>query len=102
MGHVVRRPHRSMVIIPRTTCGAHFRVSIRCGKCHVPRPISIIHSRYAKVWEIDRATIFEKVRFRCRCGSLANALKVERHTHGRPEEMLFVQVPTGDGCDLSG
>ena len=81
-----------MLITPSTTYGNAFRVTIRCGKCKVPRQILITQGRYHKLWEVDWVTIFEKVRFRCRCGSLADALKVERHTHDRPEELLFVSA----------
>lgn len=46
--------------------------------------------------------IFERVRFRCRCGSLADARKVERYTHDRPEEVLFVSAQTGYSCSYGG
>ena len=72
----VRRPRRDLTLTPATTHGAAFRISVRCGKCHVPRPISVAQGRYDKMWDVDWATIFERVRFRCRCGSLADALKV--------------------------
>ena len=80
---------------PQPDSGHHpswppFRVSVRCCRCQVLKPIAITQGRYGKVWEVDWATIFERVRYRCRCGSLADALKVERHTHDRPEEVLFV------------
>ena len=86
----VRRRHKDMLLTPATTHVAAFRVSLRCGKCHVPRAIVVTQGRYGKVWDVDWAAIFERVRFRCRCGSLADALQVERHTHDRPEEVLFV------------
>ena len=86
----VRRPRRDLSLTPATTHVAAFRVSVRCCRCQVLKPIAITQGRYGKVWEVDWATIFERVRYRCRCGSLADALKVERHTHDRPEEVLFV------------
>ena len=88
----VRRPHRAMMLTPATTHTAAHRVSVRCGKWHVPRPIAVTQGRYAKVWDVDWATIFERVRFRCRCGCWPTCSRVERHTHDRPEEVLFVQV----------
>lgn len=99
---VVRHPHRGMVLTPETTSASHFRITVRCGKRQAARPISITYGRYEKVWGVDWATIFEHVHFRCRCGSLADALKVERQTHDRPEEVLFVHVQTGRHCSVSG
>ena len=86
----VRRSRRELVLTPETTHVAAFRVSVRCGKCKVMKPISITQGRYAKVWTTDWATVFERVRFRCRCGSLADGMKIELHTRERPEEVLFV------------
>ena len=83
-----------MVLTPETTSMVHFRISVRCEKCQVPQPIVVTFGRYKKMWGVDWVTIFETVRFRCRCGSLADALKVERHTHDRPEEVLFVSLRT--------
>ena len=83
-----------MVLTPATTHTAAHRVSVRCGKCQVPRPIAVTQGRYAKVWDVDWAAIFEPVRFRCRCGQLADALKVELHTRDRPKEVLFVSART--------
>ena len=94
MNRLVRQPYRSMTLTPETTSSAHFRVSVRCGNCCVSRTITVTEGRFAKMWTVDWVTIFEKVRFRCRCGALADALKVERHTHDRPEEVLFMQVQT--------
>ena len=79
-----------MLLTPATTYGNAFRITLRCGKCQVPRQIQITRGRYDKMWDADWAKIFERVKFRCQCGSLADALKVERHTHDRPEELLFV------------
>ena len=86
----VRRSRRNLTLTPETTHVAAFRVSVRCAKCKVLKPIAITQRRYSKVWAVDWVTVFEKVRYRCRCGSLADALKVELHTHDRPEEVLFV------------
>ena len=86
----VRRRQLDVVLTPESTHVAAYRVSVRYGRCQVPRPIMITQGRYGRFWRLDWATVFERVRFRCRCGSLADALKVERHTHDRPEEVLLV------------
>lgn len=88
----VRRPDPTLVLTPATTTGEAWRVSLRCAKCHVPRAISVTQARYARVWDVDWATIFARVAFRCRCGTLADGLKVERLTRDRPEEVMSVWV----------
>ena len=58
----------------------------------MPRPLTVTQLRYGRMWDVDWATIFERIRFRCRCGSLADALRVELHTRDRPEEVLCVSA----------
>lgn len=94
----VRRRDRALMLTPATTYTSHWRVTVRCARCLVPMPITVTQGRYEKMWEVDWAIIFQKVRFRCRCGTLADALKVERRTHDRPEEMLYVWVQSGYHC----
>ncbi len=88
----VRRPDPSLVLTPATTSGEAWRFSLRCAKCCVPRVISVTQGRYGRVLEVDWAAIFARVAFRCRCGTLADGLKVERLTRDRPEEVLSCWV----------
>ena len=86
----VRKNPRAGLLTPESTAGSDFRVTVFCEKCRVPKPLSITHGRYGKVWKQPWDEVFEQVRFRCACGTLANALKVDRLGHDRPEEVLMV------------
>ena len=50
--------------------------------------------RFHRVREVDWATLFQRLTFRCRCRSLADALRVERLTEAGMEEVLHVWVRT--------
>lgn len=63
----------------------------------MPQPIVVTFGRYQNFLGLGLGDELRKVRFRCRCGSLADAVKVERHPHDRAEEVL-VQLQTGHGC----
>lgn len=86
----VRKNPRVGPLTPETTSTNGYRVTVYCEKCCVPKPITITPGRYAKVWTQPWETVFERVRFRCRCGTLANAMQVHQLGHDLPKEVLAV------------
>ena len=91
-GMVIRRLYRSLVISPALiaqTPGA--RLQIMCTRCMVPRDLAVERSpRLRRHWSEDMEEVFKKVRFRCRCGSLARAMRVTRPTREANETLLLI------------
>lgn len=68
-----------------------------CCRCMVPRDLKVrAGGRLARYWSQDFAAVFERVRFRCRCGSPASALRVTRLTRDASETLLLVSRPEDD------
>ena len=89
---IVRRLYRTLVISPALiaeTEGA--RLQIMCMRCMIPRDLDVRRSlRLRRYWSEDMESVFKKVRFRCRCGSLARAMRVTRPTRDANETLLLV------------
>lgn len=89
---VIRRLYRSLVISPALiaeTEGA--RLQVMCTRCMIPRDLPVARSpRLRRYWSEDMEGVFKKVRFRCRCGSPARALRVTRPTHEANETLLLI------------
>ena len=88
----VRRLSAGLAITPEllaTTPGA--RLQLMCGRCRIPRDLEIKRSanlrRHAST---DLEELFRRVRFRCRCGTLADALRVIRPVRDDSELLLLV------------
>ena len=85
---MVRRLYRTLVISPALiaeTEGA--RLQIMCTRCMIPRDLDVRRSpRLRRYWSEDMEEVFKKVRFRCRCGSLARAMRVTRPTRDAGSE----------------
>lgn len=91
-GVVIRRLYRSLMISPAFIAESQgARLQIMCTRCMVPRDLDVSRSpRLRRYWSEDMESVFKKVRFRCRCGSLARAMRVTRPTRDANETLLLI------------
>lgn len=70
-----------------------WRIQVMCGKCWVPRDLDLRRApKPRRYWSDDLETIFARVSFQCRCGSLATAIRVTRATRDASETLLLMSV----------
>ena len=88
----IRRLYRSLMISPAFIAESEgARLQIMCTRCMVPRDLDVRRSPgLRRYWCEDIESVFSKVRFRCRCGSLARAMRVTRPTRDANETLLLV------------
>ena len=89
----VRRLYATLPVTPAAAVEGGWRVQLMCCRCMIPRDLKVRPGdRLARYWSQDFAAIFERVRFRCRCGSPASALRITRPTRDACETLLLVSM----------
>ena len=85
----VMRLYSTLITTPDAASAGAWAVWLSCGQCsHVTRMVPV-YGIFGRYWTVDWAQIVERhVRFRCRCGWVADTLRITCETREGNETLL--------------